>query len=133
MNPKQYTENLTVTSEHLDELHHVNNVVYLQWVQQVAEHHWRKEAPDHIQKQYIWVVLNHFIRYNKPALLDDQLVLKTFVGEIKGAKCIRHVEIRRGDELLAEAKTEWCMLEAMSMRPRRISDEIINAFFNEGD
>jgi len=129
MPAKHYSETLQVKEEHLDQLNHVNNVVYLQWVQLVAEHHWRQEAPKHIQDEHIWVVLSHFIEYKKPALLGDELTLETFVEGFEGVKSHRRVNIWRGDTLLVTAKTEWCMLDAKSMRPRRVTEETSKHFF----
>lgn len=129
MTPIQYFEELKVSAADLDELNHVNNVVYLKWVQQVAENHWRSAVSQTIQDQYIWVVLSHFIQYHKPAILDDQLTLLTYVGEFEGARSIRHVKVKRGIELIAEAKTEWCMLDGVIKRPRRVTDEVSKWFF----
>lgn len=130
MEPIHYTDSLVVTAHDLDELRHVNNVVYLHWVQQVAERHWRAAAPEDIQMQYIWVVLSHHIQYKKPALQGDVLTLDTHVGEFEGVKSIRHVVISRGGTLLASARTEWCMLDAATMRPKRITEEVSRHFFN---
>ncbi len=106
MIPIQYIEEIKVSAGDLDELHHVNNVVYLKWVQLVAENHWRSAVSQTIQDQNIWVVLSHFIQYLKPAMLDDRLTLLTYVGEFEGVRSIRYVKIKRGTELIAEAKTE---------------------------
>ncbi|WP_421889385.1 acyl-CoA thioesterase [Marinoscillum sp.] len=129
MTPIQYSEEIKVSVGDLDELRHVNNVVYLKWVQQVAENHWRSAASQLVQDQFIWVVLSHFIQYRKPAVLDDNLTLLTYVGDFRGARSIRHVEIKRGTELIADAKTEWCMLDVETQRPRRVTDEVSRWFF----
>lgn len=129
MIPIQYIEEIKVSAGDLDELHHVNNVVYLKWVQRVAENHWRSAVSQTIQDQYIWVVLSHFIQYHKPAMLDDRLTLLTYVGEFEGVRSIRYVKIKRETELIAEAKTEWCMLDAVTKRPRRVTDEVSQWFF----
>lgn len=129
MIPIQYIEEIKVSAGDLDELHHVNNVVYLKWVQLVAENHWRSAVSQTIQNQYIWVVLSHFIQYHKPAVLDDRLTLLTYVGEFEGVRSIRCVKIKRGTELIAEAKTEWCMLDAVTKRPKRVTDEVSQWFF----
>ena len=127
-NPEKYIQQVIVRSEDLDQLDHVNNVVYLKWVQQVAESHWRVRATEAMQSSVIWVVLNHFIEYKRPALLGDELRLETFVTKAEGVRSTRHVEIYRDDVLLVVAKTEWCMLEKTTMKPMRITEEIAELF-----
>ena len=61
-----------VCEEHLDEMNHVNNVQYLQWVQDVAEEHWLKKTSDEIRAEYYWIMLSHFIQYKAEALLHLQ-------------------------------------------------------------
>lgn len=126
--PEVFEKGLIVKPADIDELGHVNNVVYLQWVQEVAEEHWRSRASHEQQREMIWVVLSHFIEYKKPAFERDRLLLKTYVGETSGAKSIRFVEVFRNDQLLARAKTEWCLLEASTMRPKRVGKELIEQF-----
>ncbi len=95
MIPIQYIEEIKVSAGDLDELHHVNNVVYLKWVQLVAENHWRSAVSQTLQNQYIWVVLSHFIQYHKSAVLDDHLTLLTNVRDFVGVRSIRYVKIKR--------------------------------------
>lgn len=127
-NAEIYTMPVEVQPEDIDELGHVNNIVYLQWVQQIAGAHWMSRTSREIQESHIWVVLNHYIEYKHPAFLHDRLTLKTYIGETTGPRSIRYVEILRGEELLAKAKTEWCLLDARTMRPRRATPELMDLF-----
>lgn len=129
--PKIFEKVITVQPEHLDEMIHVNNVQYLQWVQDVAKAHWESAAMTHWLEEYAWVALNHFIEYNKPAFLGENLTLKTHVHEFTGVKSVRLVRIYRKetDELLVQAKTEWCMVRRDNLRPVRVPDEIVKPFF----
>jgi len=77
-------------------------------------------------KQYSWVALRHEIDYLKPAFLNDILTVKTWVGETGGVKSIRYVEIYNKDILLSKGKTVWVLLDAKSMRPKRIKDDILS-------
>lgn len=120
--------NIEVTKEDLDDLNHVNNVRYVQWVQEVAKKHWEHDASKSVLKDYFWVMLNHYIEYKKPAFLDDTLYLKTFIEDYKAATCTRIVEISHGDQLIARSKTTWCLMNAQTKRPARITKEIINLF-----
>lgn len=130
--PKIFEKVITVQPEHLDEMNHVNNVQYLQWVQDVAKAHWESAAMTHWLEEYAWVALNHFIEYKKPAFLGENLTLKTHVHEFTGVKSVRLVRIYRKetDELLVQAKTEWCMVRRDNLRPVRVPDEIVKPFFS---
>ena len=128
----KFSHKIPVVENDIDELGHVNNVVYLRWVQDVAAAHWQTVAPDSMKKDYSWVVLRHEIDYHRSALLGDEIIGYTWVGEHQGAKIIRFVQLFRSSDqqLLAEAKTTWCLLDAQSMRPRRITEEIAHIFSN---
>ncbi len=106
----------------IDTLGHVNNVVYLRWVQEVAAAHWAILTGEEEKKQLAWVVLRHEIDYHAPALPGDDIVGTTRVGTCKGPRFERFVFIRNAQtgKLLAEAKTVWCLLDAATMRPKRI-------------
>ncbi len=114
-------------------MQHVNNVVYLQWVQDAALAHWNAKADAAMQQKYKWVVLRHEIDYKSPGLLADELILKTWVNDCQGVRSTRIVQITRKQDkkLLAEAKTSWCLLLAHTGKPVRIGDEIISVFSSE--
>jgi acyl-CoA thioester hydrolase len=110
-------------------MQHVNNVVYVQWVQDIASEHWLKRAGKEMLATYDWVMLNHYISYKFPAVKGDEVLIKTQVGSATNAKYQRFVEIRRKSDqkLLAESKTEWCALNKNG-RPVRISQELRDIF-----
>ncbi|MDM9631920.1 acyl-CoA thioesterase [Robiginitalea aurantiaca] len=121
--------NVTVAPEHLDDLNHVNNVQYLEWVQQVSKAHWQKLSLPEWDMHYIWVVHSHLIRYHQPAFLGEELVISTFIKAAKGAKSERHVHItRKGMEPpLVTCETIWVLLDAKSGKPVRVPAEMISA------
>jgi acyl-CoA thioester hydrolase len=119
---------LEVRPEDIDQLGHVNNIVYLRWVQDAATAHWAAVAPDAWQLASLWIVLRHEIDYLKSAKLGDTLVAHTRVGDAKGAKFVRYVDILRGEDMLASAKTTWVMVDAKNLRPMRVPMDIISAF-----
>lgn len=125
-----YKHELVVKSEHLDELNHVNNVQYLNWVQDIARAHWQQNATAQLQANYFWVVLSHHIEYKASALLNDTLLIKTHVSESKGLTSIRHVDIYNKDsqKLIATCETKWCLMSKATSKPTRINQEIINLF-----
>lgn len=110
----------------LDERAHVNNVVYVRWVQDVATAHWRAHAPAEAQERIAWVALRHEIDYLSPARLGDEVVLRTWVGSAEGLSFERFTEVRRAGDgrLLARARTLWCPVDARSGRPHRVSTEV---------
>lgn len=128
-----YSKIKTVPEDAIDELGHVNNVKYLQWVLEVSERHWSSTVPLAIREKVYWVVLNHFIEYKNPAFLNDTLVLKTWVTKMEGVRSERHVEIKRkkDDKIIVKAKTLWCLVDSKTLRPKRITSEIKIGFLNE--
>jgi acyl-CoA thioester hydrolase len=120
----KYTISKKVESKHIDRLNHVNNVVYLEWVNEIAKLHWEELAKEKVQ-DYYWVVRKHVIEYLKSALLHDELTISTWVGASKGVLSDRFVEIKLGDTILVRVKTTWCLIDAHSHRPKRITEDII--------
>ena len=130
LHPQAFRHQLKVQDSDIDELGHVNNVVYLRWVQEVAAAHWEHAAPDAMKKQYVWVVLRHEIDYLRPAFSGDEIVGYTWIGEHKGARVERFVSLytTESDKPIAEAKTNWCLLDAESKHPRRIDTRMVDTF-----
>jgi acyl-CoA thioester hydrolase len=114
----------------IDEQSHVNNTVYLRWVQDVATAHWRAVASPKAQETIGWVVLRHEIDYKGPATLGDEMVLRTWVGKATRLTFERFTEIRRNRDgrLLSEARTLWCPIDAQTGRPVRVSEEVRSRF-----
>lgn len=101
-------------------------MVYLQWVQDVAEQHWNESTDSALREKLAWVVVNHFIEYKAPAFEKDLLILKTWVENYSGVTSERHTEILRkaDNKLLAKAKTLWCLLDKTNGKPLRITDDL---------
>lgn len=131
MKPIPFKDELVVPSEVIDDLNHVNNVTYLQWVQDVGEKHWKAKAPKHIQQKFGWVVLNHYIEYKHPAFEGDTLKLTTWIENYGGVKCERRTEIhcKKDNKLVAKATTLWCFIDLEKQKPQRIQPEISKPFF----
>jgi acyl-CoA thioester hydrolase len=114
-----------VIAADLDDRAHVNNVVYVQWVQDAAAAHWAQIAPEAAREQTAWVALRHEIDYLRPAVLDDEIVVRTWVGIAEGLSFERFTEIRRADgHVLAKARTLWCPVDARTGKPQRVSADI---------
>jgi acyl-CoA thioester hydrolase len=119
-----YQENITVEEKHLDDHQHVNNVVFLQFVQDVSKNHWLSRTNDEINAMYFWVVKSHHIDYKKQVFLGDELIAKTHVAGYKGPFSERVVEFYHENELVSEARSNWCLLGRNDHKPKRIPDEI---------
>jgi len=120
-----YQHSFRVEGEHLDALNHVNNVVYLQWVNDISEKHWELLSNDYLNSKYFWVCLRHEIDYLNQAILGDEIRVFTWVGESAGVKSIRNVNIYKGDTMLTKIKSTWCLIDAKTLRPTRIKDDIL--------
>jgi len=114
----------------IDEQNHVNNTVYLRWVQDVATAHWKSLAGAESQAAIGWVVLRHEIDYKMPASLGDEILLRTWVGQASRLKFERFTEIRRKSDhqLLAQARTLWVPIDVHTGKPTRVSAELRSQF-----
>ena len=120
-----FSVKFTVTEEAIDRLHHVNNAVYVQWMEVVASKHWQFLTEQNSFPEYIWVVMKHEIDYKNQAFLGDEIIAKTWVGETKGVTSIRHIEFYKDETLLVAAKTIWAMLDAKTQKPGRIREKVL--------
>ena len=125
---------VSVQPEDIDEMDHVNNAVYLRWVQEVAIAHWRAAATESMQTDTLWVVIRHEVDYKNPALRGDELLVETWVGGATRVTFERHTEIFRATDrqLLAKARTLWCPIDTQTRRPKRV-DATIRAQFSIED
>ena len=126
MSSAPFEMTVSVLPADIDEQNHVNNTVYLRWVQEVATAHWRAIASGEAQENIGWVVLRHEIDYKAPAAFGDQIMLRTWVGKATRVTFERFTEIRRnGDgQLLSKARTLWCPINAQTSRPARVPAEV---------
>lgn len=125
-----FTKTITVAKTDLDQLNHVNNVRYVQWIQDIAEAHWLQNATKNIQDNYFWVVVSHFVEYKSSALLNDIIEVKTYVTKSEGVTSTRVVEMynKVNNKLIAKAETVWCLMSKTKQRPARITPEIASLF-----
>ena len=121
---------VSVMAGDIDGQNHVNNTVYLRWVQDVATAHWEALARREAQESIGWVVLRHEIDYKAPACLGDDVVLRTWVGKASRLTFERFTEIRRriDSQLLSTARTLWCPVDAQTGRPVRVSPQVREQF-----
>lgn len=125
-----FHRSIFVKQEDIDNMNHVNNVIYLRYAQEVAEAHWLAKGTEAMRKRFLWVVLRHEIDYLTPAALGHELLGKTWVDDPEGPKIVRNVELFNVtlNKVSARVKTTWCLLDATSLRPKRIEGEMIDFF-----
>ena len=111
----------------IDEQNHVNNTVFLRWIQDVATAHWKSLASAEAQAALGWVVLRHEIDYRSPASLGDEILLRTWVGQASRLKFERFTAILRkidNKRILAQARTLWVPIDVRTGKPTRVSAEL---------
>ena len=130
MHEGRFELRIEIRPDDIDEMGHVNNVVYLRWVQEAAAAHWQSVASQRDQAQLLWVVVRHEIDYKRPALSGDEILARTWVGTASRAIFERLTEIaRRSDgEVLARARTLWCPLDATTRKPTSVHQQVRDRF-----
>lgn len=124
----KFSKEIIVQKTDIDELNHVNNVRYVQWIQDISKDHWFDLIKNKITTQYIWVVASHFIEYKSSALLNDVLTVETFIEKFEGPFSYRVVEIRnvKTNKIIIKALTKWCLIDINTKKPLFIPTEILN-------
>lgn len=122
----RFTQEKEVLSEHLDEFNHVNNIRYLEWVQEISKKHWNILTRNKKYEFQIWIVRSHNIVYKKRAKLGNELLLETYVKECKNYTSERIVNVlqKKNLEVIAQCKTTWCYVNKISYDLERIPKEV---------
>ncbi len=126
-----FTQFLRVDAADIDELGHVNNIVYLRWAQDIATAHWRARAPLEMVSAYVWVVTRHEADYRAALLLGDEVEVRTWVDAApQGATWPRFVEIGKvgAAKPAAQIKSIWCLLDAATRRVKRVPAQLAQFF-----
>ena len=126
-----YSKIFFIPESAIDENGHVNNVVYVQWMQDIAVEHYASiggiaaQGPDST-----WVVREHRIEYFLPAFLGEEIEIKTWVENIRRVRSLRKYEfIRKADgKVLVKGETDWVFMDAKTGSPRAIPEEVSNVF-----
>jgi len=129
MTPPAFGIDVVVRPEDIDDLGHANNVHYLRWMLEAAEGHWalyRATARPEVVAGVGWVVMRHELDYFAPAFVGETLEVRTWVPTCTATTCDRYYQIvRRSDGLLlARGASSYCVIDAQTGRPRRLSDDL---------
>jgi acyl-CoA thioester hydrolase len=128
--PNRFTRTFVAAPEHIDELGHVNNTVWVQWIQDMATAHWDAVARPEDSAAFFWVVVRHEIDYRGNVLEGESVTSTTWIeGEAQGAKSLRRVEFADASgKRLVSAATTWAMLDRATGRLARVRPEILEPF-----
>jgi acyl-CoA thioester hydrolase len=127
---KTFELSITASVDDIDEHGHVNNAVWVRWIQDMAAAHWDAAAhPDH-RDAYLWVVTRHEIDYLRSVGPGETVIGRTWVGDApKGARFDRFVEFIGSDgKPRVTARTTWAIIERASGRPIRVPDTVAAPF-----
>ena len=120
---------ITPAADDFDVNGHVNNVVYVRWVQEAATGHWRARTAAAERARWAWVVLRHEIDYRRPLMPGEVAQARTWVGRQSGPRFTRYVRIDGPDgEVCAQATSEWCLIDVDTRRPARVPKWMVERF-----
>ncbi len=126
-----YSKTITIPKSAIDENGHVNNVTYVQWMQDIAVEHYASiggvtaQGPD-----ATWVVREHKIEYFMPAFENEEIEIKTWVEDIRRVRSLRKYEFTRKNDgkVLVKGETDWVFVDAKTGRPLAIPKEVEDIF-----
>ncbi|MGQ0532355.1 MAG: acyl-CoA thioesterase [Caulobacteraceae bacterium] len=126
-----FTQRFPVAAADIDELGHVNNIVYLRYAQEIAIAHWRTRAAPEMVDAYVWVVTRHEVDYRAQLGLGDDAEVRTWVDDApRGPSWIRFVDVCKvgAEKPSAQIKSNWVMLDAQTRRMKRVPPELVARF-----
>jgi acyl-CoA thioester hydrolase len=126
----RYTQRIVAGTDDIDELGHVNNAVWVRWIQEVAVAHWQVVAPPDQVAAYVWVITRHEIDYRGNLRAGEAVTAETWVPDPpRGARFDRHMRFTGDDgRVKVEAVTTWAMLDRATGRLQRVRPEMAAAF-----
>ena len=126
----RFTKTYTALPDHIDELGHVNNAVWVQWIQDMATSHWEAVARPEDRAAFFWVVTRHEIDYRGNIDAGQSVTGETWIeGPARGAQSTRRVEFRNAaGKVMVSATTTWAMLDKATNRLARVRPEVLAPF-----
>jgi acyl-CoA thioester hydrolase len=129
---KIFHHEFVVPPEVVDTNNHVNNVAYVQWMQDAAvAHSYAVGGTAETQKVgATWVARSHQIIYLRPAFEGDRIRLLTWVINFRKARSTRKYKFLRlvDETVIATGETEWVFVDVGTGRPRSVPDKVVSCF-----
>lgn len=128
----RFTLSITAGPNDIDILGHVNNAVWVAWIQDIAGAHWAALATPEEQETLIWVVTRHEIDYRGNVREGETVTAETWIPEPpRGARFNRHVRFLGPDgKVRVEAVTTWALIDQASGRLLRVPPELGDRFID---
>jgi acyl-CoA thioester hydrolase len=124
-----FEQSFTAQAADIDELGHVNNAVWVRWVQNLATAHWSAVATPAHNAAYVWVVVRHEIDYLGNLREGESVAARTWVAEAAaGAKFDRYAEFAKDGRVIVRCQTTWVILDRKSTRPIRVPKDVVERF-----
>lgn len=127
-----YSKIITIPTTAIDENGHVNNVAYVQWMQDIAVEHYESIGGTNPMQLVgaTWVVREHKIEYLLPAFAGEEIEIRTWVENIRRVRSLRKYEfIRKSDaKILVKGETDWVFVDVKTGAPRAIPEEVSRVF-----
>ena len=127
-----YSKTITIPETAIDENGHVNNVAYVQWMQDIAVEHYESIGGTNPMQLAgaTWVVREHRIEYLLPAFAGEEIEIRTWVENIRRVRSLRKYEfVRRSDgKAVVRGETDWVFVDAKTGMPRAIPEEVSKVF-----
>lgn len=120
----------TAQADDIDVMGHVNNAVWVRWMEAIATAHWEADASAEQVERYVWVVTRHEIDYRGNVVEGDVVEAETFIPEgPSGARFVRRVDFRNAaGKVIVSAKTTWAMIDKASGRIMRVPADVAARF-----
>jgi acyl-CoA thioester hydrolase len=130
MTEGRFTLPFTAQAHDIDIMGHVNNAVWVQWMEAMAGAHWAAVAPAEHQAKYAWLVTRHEIDYRGNIREGESVTGETFIPEgPSGAKFDRRVDFRNAaGKVIVSARTTWAMIDIATRRLMRVPPEVAAPF-----
>jgi acyl-CoA thioester hydrolase len=123
-----FRHRIAIDAADIDAMAHVNNAVYLRWVQEAVVAFWQLKATREVQQQVLWVAHSHEIQYHLPLRISDHVEAVVTATGVRGSRASFTTLFNRGGDVAARVRSVWVCLDVRTQRPRRIAENVAAAF-----
>ncbi|MBL8100267.1 MAG: acyl-CoA thioesterase [Anaerolineales bacterium] len=126
-----YSKLIKIPKSAIDENGHANNVMYVQWMQDIAVEHYASIGGIEAQgSESTWVVREHKVEYFLPAFVDEEIEIKTWIENIRRVRSLRKYEFVRkaDDKVLVKGETDWVFVDVKTGMPKAVPEAVQKIF-----